>query len=373
MGKYFEKHGYTRFSHWLGLNGRSVSDALSDSFSKYGLDFGEALRSLVAGWTGESMTGASREANEFNAQQAQINREFEAEMSNTAYQRQVSDMQSAGVNPAMALGSAAGGASVPSGSAASSAAPQPSMSMSDMMQIATLPLQMRMMDAQIKGEQIRNEQEQINLDFLTKEKQTSLALTESQIMSVLSSLENDKVQRALNRSGISLNDANTALAIQQGIAASIDNETRGALNEAMLAYRAAETAYVEARTDESKKNLEVMSAQVSELYSRSIMEAANTGVLNQQAQNLLVEHGILEWNEKEHAFTVDHQKADRTWKIVNGVVDDVTKVAGAAGSFFGGFGLFGKLRQGAPSIPEPSRIYRPSSTSAFEENYRFNR
>lgn len=53
----------------------------------------------------------------FNATEAQKARDYQTEMSNTAYQRAVKDMQAAGLNPALMLGS--GGASTPSGSAAS--------------------------------------------------------------------------------------------------------------------------------------------------------------------------------------------------------------------------------------------------------------
>lgn len=66
--------------------------------------------------------------NQFNAQQAQIDREFQSleaqknrdwqeQMSNTAYQRGVADMEKAGINPAMAM--ANGGATTPSGATAS--------------------------------------------------------------------------------------------------------------------------------------------------------------------------------------------------------------------------------------------------------------
>lgn len=60
----------------------------------------------------------------FNAEQAQINRDFQAQQSNTAYQRASSDMQKAGLNPAMMFGSGSA-ASTPSGSTASASLTAP--------------------------------------------------------------------------------------------------------------------------------------------------------------------------------------------------------------------------------------------------------
>lgn len=64
------------------------------------------------------ITGATSQ-NKFNAQQAQIQRDWETQMSNTAYQRAVDDMKAAGLNPAMMYASGGQGASTPTGANAS--------------------------------------------------------------------------------------------------------------------------------------------------------------------------------------------------------------------------------------------------------------
>lgn len=102
--------------------------------------------------TQEGLTGAQQQANAFSANEAQKLRDWETEMSNTAFQRQVADMRAAGINPAMAMNGSSG-ASTPSGSAPSSVSPGSGISFQDIIQLMMLPLQKKLLASQAQQAQ----------------------------------------------------------------------------------------------------------------------------------------------------------------------------------------------------------------------------
>lgn len=76
------------------------------------------LDSIIGGL---SEIGSTILQGNYNAREASKNREFQASMSNSAHQREVADLRAAGLNPI--LSAKLGGASTPSGSAATISKP----------------------------------------------------------------------------------------------------------------------------------------------------------------------------------------------------------------------------------------------------------
>lgn len=74
-----------------------------------------AFQGLVNSFTGNLDFERSRvlaeQANEFSALEAQKARDWQTEMSNTAYQRAAADLKKAGLNPALVLSGASGASS----------------------------------------------------------------------------------------------------------------------------------------------------------------------------------------------------------------------------------------------------------------------
>lgn len=109
-----EAYGWSRDDAWSEGQGWSQSQNGSQIFgteaSAKDLEYAQ-----LANWTQDYY---AKQQMEYNAEQAEIDRAYQAQMSNTAYQRAVKDLLAAGLNPILAVGNM--GASTPVGAVASS-------------------------------------------------------------------------------------------------------------------------------------------------------------------------------------------------------------------------------------------------------------
>lgn len=98
------------------------------------------------------MSGAEREAAEFNANEAQKARDWNLQVDNTKYQRQVTDMQNAGINPALAMNGGVSTQATSNATGSASTSPTPMMSVVDfattMANLKNLEAQKNLTDAQ---------------------------------------------------------------------------------------------------------------------------------------------------------------------------------------------------------------------------------
>lgn len=180
--------------------------------------FDSILDSTAGKYFGTTLTGQDKAIMQFNADEAQKNRDFQERMSSTTYQRTVQDMKLAGLNPALLL-TGASGVSTPSGSSAS-ASPSSGGSISDLMSLALLPFQMANISANTKKTEAETESEipakvqqllasasqasanaqNLNLDSEAKEVVLKYLDQQQQFYTVGLGLSNSKVQQEINES-----------------------------------------------------------------------------------------------------------------------------------------------------------------------------
>lgn len=276
MGKYKDTHGYSRFSHWLGLDGKSIGGVIADAgqslfngIASVGGEFGNQLNSFINSFTGAHLTGQQVEANEM-------------QMQNVAdqYGKSVEGMQAAGLNPALMYKSGA--------TSAPSVAGQPGTgSMSDLMQLAMLPLNKKLLQAEISN---------TNADTSKKYAETEniQTLTPAQYKELVSKIE-------LNNKGLSEADARIAADFAQAALYSKNTEwydalsgSQVALNEAYEQLADAQSKHNEQMVKESEQKIRNLKQEVVESASRCVVNAANAGYLDQATCNLLEEQGLIE-------------------------------------------------------------------------------
>lgn len=259
------------------------------------------LGNWVAKTTGSRLTDAEREANAFTAQREDLAWERQMQASNTSYQRQVFDMQAAGLNPMLALG--AGGASSPSASTSGSVSPSGAgLNLGSLLQFALeaklLPAKLANMvaDTNVKSAEAEATRastdltkentrgSQISNDFNEKYNKVKLALGEMEQKQASKNLELSESEIEKNKQWVRESEQRAEMYIEQIENSKDERVTRETVRamykaQARLAnanadtvaiMREADKLYREAQTDtEKEKAAEI---KLSAAYKQGLLD-----------------------------------------------------------------------------------------------------
>lgn len=226
------KSWFTRFVGW-------INSLFNDNHSWF--DYGEmdkSLSSVQNQITHEGLTGAQVAENEMSMQNAE-----------DIFQRQVAGMQKAGLNPALMYENGVSGSSPSAPSQAATG-----FSMSELMQLVTLPLQRRMLESQIQNVNANTEKQEAETDT-EKNRAKSLALANL----YYPALQEGKLSELASRVGLNLStiDSNEAKTAFTWIETSIKEKE----NEFASKYYEWRAKYEEAKTEEAKANVALKGAE----------------------------------------------------------------------------------------------------------------
>lgn len=275
------KSWWTRFVGWLN----NELNPHHDWFDYDAMD--NNYQNVVNQITKSNLTGAEREANQFTADEAQKQRDWEAEMQNTAYQRQVVDMQKAGVNPALAMSN--GQPSTPSGASAQSVSPSSSgVGMSELMQLLMLPSQKRLLQAQAEATQAGAAKSRAEVGEIEgRTEQLKLInkyypdLTESTIVKMKSEL------------GLTDEKINTER-LQQGLLQA-DKLLKDAEGKYADRFYKARAEYEESKDEESKANAAASAARAAwDVFEKNWTESHN-GARPSSSATLALVSAVCSW------------------------------------------------------------------------------
>ncbi len=339
----------------MGIIGNAIKNFIGNGINSLASNVGTVASGLVGHNIG--LSKAEKQQNAFNASQAQLNRDFQKEMSNTSYQRAVEDMKLAGLNPQMMYGNVSNGASTPAGSTASSGgyANRGLMAMQTSIQLRKSLADVKLAEAEAKLKQIEADfaPEKIVAEIQGLRASAKNDLAKAGLTLAETTYQN--VQNEYERNIIGLNIQLTSSQINL-----TKEQTRNVNMASGLLYLQQVT--------ETKKWDEI-DTSIKELLSRCGVNEANYGYLKEKTKEVTsqidVNESIKDVNKKQSAlinsqYIANKIKNDKAFKKPS---EDAPKLEQFAYDWYRGFDnmceTFGKIIHGNIS----GSLSQSSSTS----------
>lgn len=256
------------------------------------------------GVTGSGLTNAQIQQNEFNANQAQLQRDWLQDLYSRRNQIAVDDMSAAGLNPAMMYGGGQSPASVPSASSASGGSPGNPSPMdagsgaigSIMQGLASSFLAMSQSKLNLaEARKMNASAENIEITNLTQDElnraqlrlwQSEGDLTYSKIGQVLQDIRTGRADEALKLAGVERTEAETDMLFLQQIEQRITNDNRQELIDLQKQLMSSEIDVNSERYNEIRAN-------IGKIYAETLTEAYKQGALSAEASKDFAQAGFL--------------------------------------------------------------------------------
>lgn len=287
--------GTSSYAEWLTAQAKK-NDLLRGSGHKQGeIDYMRAV-------TGSGLTNAQIMNNQFNAEQAQLGRDFQENAMKHQVQWRVEDAQAAGVNPYFAMNGGATGVSASTGGAAS-APQQPGgfdAGVNAIGPILSAVANLKMTDSEIRrndaaaardAAQAQNieitnmTQDELNKATLQLWK-SEAGLNETKIGEVLQNIRTGAADEALKLAGVSRTQAEESLIILQCIDQNISNQHREKLLSLQERLMSSE---ISVNSVEYNK----IQAEIGQIYAETLTESYKQGNLSADTGKKLMEQGLI--------------------------------------------------------------------------------